>query len=240
MKNAGFTKRIMGLLCIVPDAYYAAIKELKLNPIGEPDIEVGYVIKGEPVVVKAIVPLRPEVVLGSMEGLEISVPSADPVGEKDSRRALETTRQAVLAAALDRCDFSVPESLVMERARFMLEQFSQQLISQGGSIELYLQMMNSNVDTLKMQIWKDAKQALRSEFLLDKSIAEKGFELSEEETIKELKPSQLKSEWIPGMPKKTSGLCSPILSMKLKPKKRFNICWTMWSLKKRLIRSNPL
>ncbi len=306
---------------VVPPAYYAAIKDLKLDPIGEPDIEVGYVISGEPVMVKTIVPLRPEVTLGQIEGLEVTVPAVDPVKEKDvekylqdlciqnrkviektyepaaigdtvtinyqgyvedtvfqgeenfkillgsntfipgfeeqligvkagdqvevrikfapehpaqtlagknavfnvtvikveniqnrnlddqfareaanvnnieelrlqvktqllainSQRAVELQRQAVIAAALELCEFTVPEYLVMERAKLMLEQFTKQLASQGGNIDLYLQMTNSNEESLKREIWKDAKIHTRVSFMLDKIVAEKDFELSDDE-----------------------------------------------------------
>lgn len=306
---------------VVPDAYHAAIKELNLNTMGEPDIEVGYVESGKPVTVKVIVPIRPEVILGQIEGLEVTVSEAKPVTDADIDKYLqdliaqnktviekndepaavgdtvtfdykgfvegtvfqgednfklllgsdtfipgfeeqligviqgdhidvklkfdeehpsktlagknavfnvtvkkveniqarklddqfarevanvnnleelrsearikllerssihssEQTKQAVVAAALDQCDCAVPEYLVMERATTMLDQFKQQLESQGGSIDMYLQLAGSNVENLKRDIWKDAKRSTRISFMLDKIIEEKGFEVSEEE-----------------------------------------------------------
>ncbi len=313
-----------GMDFIVPDAYYAAVKELNLDTIGEPDIEVGYVVKNQPVNIKAVVPVKPEIVLGQIEGLEVTVPPVTPVSEEDVERFLqnmvysnktiidkadepaangdtvtidykgfvedtvfegeqnfkvliganafipgfeeqligarpgddldvkikfaddhpsnqlsgknavfkvnikkvehikeknlddqfarevahlssleelrsetkkslqqmaeqrfdENKKQAVINAALEQCDFTVPEYLIMEQATAMLQEFSQQLESQGGTIDLYLQMSGNNKETLKAQMWKNAKNFVRSHYMLDKILQEKNFEVSEEELNK--------------------------------------------------------
>jgi trigger factor len=313
-----------GMDFVVPDAYYAAVKELNLDTIGEPDIEVGYVVKNQPVNIKAVVPVKPEIVLGQIENLEVTVPPLNPVSEKDVERFLqsmvhsnktiidkadepaaigdtvtidykgfmegtvfegeqnfkvliganafipgfeeqligarpgndleikikfaddhpanqlsgksavfkvnvkkvenikernlddqfaqevahlnsleelrsetkkslqqmaeqrfdENKKQAVINAALEQCDFTVPEYLIMEQATAMLQEFSQQLESQGGTIDLYLQMSGNNKETLKAQMWKNAKNFVRSHYMLDKILQEKNFEVSEEELNK--------------------------------------------------------
>lgn len=90
-------------------------------------------------------------------------------------------KQAAVKALVEKCDVSVPESIVMQHAQEMLGQFSKQITDQGGTIDLYLQMTNSNVETLKKQIWEDAKNLTKSNFILDKIIEEKEFEVSEKE-----------------------------------------------------------
>jgi len=77
---------------IVPDEYYAAIRELGLNTIGEPDIELGYVEKGKPVIVKVCVPVKPEVTLGKLEGLEIQVSMSKEVTNEDVENYLQGLR----------------------------------------------------------------------------------------------------------------------------------------------------
>lgn len=309
---------------VVPNEYYAAIKELELKTIGEPDIEVGYIKKGKPVSVKVRVPVKPEITLGKLEGLEIKVQKADEVTEKAiekylqdlrfqnkkiidksnefaalgdtvtidykysiegtdttydgkkedfklllgsdtffpgfdeklvgvkkgdklnveisfpkehlavqlaskivlfkvsvksvenvqlrelndqfaqeianmnnleelreeakkkllelaSLRALNTEKQAVIRALLDTHDVSVPEFVVMQQAQMMLEQFTTQVESQGGSIELYLQMINSNAENLKREMWEAARNATKSSYILEKIIEEKNFQVSDKE-----------------------------------------------------------
>jgi FKBP-type peptidyl-prolyl cis-trans isomerase (trigger factor) len=43
-------------------------------------------------------------------------------------------KKAVVAAALAQCDFDVPDYLVMRQASLMLEEFSNQLASEGALI----------------------------------------------------------------------------------------------------------
>jgi len=306
---------------VVPNEYYGAIKELKLDIIGEPDIEVGLLEKGKPVSVKVRVPVKPVVILGKLEGLEIKVPKTHEVTEKDiekylhelqsnhkivinksdepaalgdtvtmdykctvedhafdgqedfklilgsdmsfpgfedkllgvkkgdtmnveisfpkeyaasqlaglnalfavniknveniqlrelndqfaqeiakvenleklyleakmeliemaSLHASNTEKQTAIRALLDTCEVSVPDSIVMEQAKALLEQFTNQLQSQGGTVEQYLQMNNSNIDNLKKQIWEEAINVTKSGYILEKVIEEKGFEVSDEE-----------------------------------------------------------
>jgi trigger factor len=313
-----------GIQFVVPDLYYAAIKELNLDTIGEPDIEVGHVVNGQPVSVKVIVPLRPEVILGKIEGLEVTIPDLAEVSDMDVDRFLhnlvnsnkivtnkndepaangdtvtidykgfvegtvfegeqdfkvliganafipgfeeqligsrqgddlevrinfakdhpsellagksavfnvsikkvedikerklddqfakevaqlagldelrsearkrleemakqrfeENKKQAVISTALEQCDFKVPEYLVMERATARLKEFSQQLESQGGTIDLYLQMTGNTIENFKSQMWQEAKHFIRSHFMLDKILEEKGFTVSEDELDK--------------------------------------------------------
>ncbi len=307
---------------VVPDQYYTAIKALGIEAIGEPDIEIGYIEKDKPVIVKACVPVKPEVILGALEGLEIQIPEADNITDeavekhlqamrrknklileklheeategdtvtfdyqcyldgallekrkdfklllgKDSfypdfdnhligvkageslkillhfseedtveqlagksvffkvkvkkvenislrelddgfareigkaenmeslrikaRALLEETaewqmierkRQAAVKGFLERCEVVLPDAVVMQRARLMLEQFSKMLSDQGKSVDLYLQANHLDEVAFKKQLWEDAKLALKSDYVLEKIIETRGLgKLGEEE-----------------------------------------------------------
>lgn len=309
---------------VVPEEYAATLQELELEPVGDPDIEVGYIEKGKPLSIKVCVPITPEVILGTIEGLEVKVPKKREVTDKDIERYLEELRsrnkkvmdkfdepaspgdtltidykctvedtayddvidykfmldlsnpilgfednllgakkgdslsienhfpanhslkqlagkkarfivtvkkveniqlrelddqfaqevgkvknleelrikakkelvemaslrstnilrQAIIKAMLEKCDVTVPEFLIMQRAKDMLDQFSKQLAAEGGDIDLYLQMTHKKPESFKKQMWEEAKNAVKTEFILDKIINEKGFEISEEELDK--------------------------------------------------------
>jgi len=307
---------------IMPDEYQAAVAELQLQTIGDPDIEVGYIEKGKDLHVKVCVPVYPEIKLGKLEGLEIALPPKeevtetmverylqalreqnkkitdkgdqpaekgdtltvdydctvedtyydpvkdykfvlDPEGdfllgfeeslvgakkgetytiekafpadhslvnfagktarfnvtvknvekielpelddqfaqvvaqvndlqelrakarkdleEMTAERALALRNQALMQALLERCEITVPESQVMQRAMGMLEQISNEMYAQGGTVDLYLQLMNKPKDEFKKQIWEDAKTQVKSEYVLDKIIKEMNVTVSEEE-----------------------------------------------------------
>lgn len=305
----------------VPDAYYAAIKELGIKAIADPDIEVGYVVEGQPVTVKARVPVPPEISLGKIEGLRINIAAPVKVNEIEVSRYIENLRyrnakiidkfyeaaeygdtvtidftgymegqdfqgennikvrlesgefipgfpekligakkgeqlnftlsfpkaspvqamagkeisfsvtvkkvenvelpplddvfaqeiahlntleelrrsasydlsrqeamryesmkqMAIIDAALEVSEVIIPEVIIMERATGMLGDLTQRLSQEGQTLDTFLKQTNSSKELLQAQIWKEAKKMIRTEFLLDKIITEKGFQLSEDE-----------------------------------------------------------
>jgi trigger factor len=60
---------------LLPEVYPAAVEEAKIEPVDRPDIDVIQLEKGKPLIFKAKVTVKPEVILGEYKGL--------PVEEKD-------------------------------------------------------------------------------------------------------------------------------------------------------------
>jgi trigger factor len=56
---------------LLPTAYAAAIAETKIEPVDRPDIDVEQMGKGQNLIVKATVTVKPEVQLGDYKGLEV-------------------------------------------------------------------------------------------------------------------------------------------------------------------------
>lgn len=306
---------------IMTDEYKKAVEGLALNTIGDPDIEVEEIEKGEALTVKASVPVVPEVTLGQLEGIEVDIPKARIVKKTDIEKVLKELQyknkkitdkemapaekgdtvtvdydceldgtkfepvvdykalldnssdtmgfelhlegahkgdilnikqvfphdhlqpliagktvcykvtvkkverveslplddafaqkvgnvgtigefraeikknleqaaaqrvemqrnNAILSELFKRCQVKIPESLIMQRAMSMLEQFSGQLEAEGGTLDLYLQMMNKKSKDFKREVWEDAENSLKSDYILDKIIKEKGYTVSEEE-----------------------------------------------------------
>lgn len=59
---------------IVPGAYEAALEKLEIEPIAQPDFDIDEIEAGKVFRFKAKVAVKPDVVLGELEGLEVSVP----------------------------------------------------------------------------------------------------------------------------------------------------------------------
>lgn len=60
---------------IVPGAYEEAIKQLNIEPIAQPTFDIDEIKSGEAFTFKARIPIKPEVILGDLEGIEIEIPS---------------------------------------------------------------------------------------------------------------------------------------------------------------------
>ena len=56
---------------LLPEVYESAIKELELEPVDTPHIDVGDIKKGENIVLNINVDVKPEVKLGNYESIEI-------------------------------------------------------------------------------------------------------------------------------------------------------------------------
>ncbi|MEA4923806.1 MAG: trigger factor [Syntrophomonadaceae bacterium] len=76
---------------IVPDAYEKAIDNLDIKAIAQPEFDIGEINPGQNLIVKVKVAVKPEVKLGKLEGLEISIPAME-ITEADVDRRLEDMR----------------------------------------------------------------------------------------------------------------------------------------------------
>ena len=63
----------------------------------------------------------------------------------------------------------------------MLQQFSEQLRMQGLSMEQYFQLTGRNVDRFNEEMYPEGEKNARTNFLLEKIMEEKGFDISDEE-----------------------------------------------------------
>ncbi|MDA8212356.1 MAG: trigger factor [Clostridia bacterium] len=62
---------------LLPDVYVEAVQETEIEPIDRPQVELVQAEEGKPLIIKAKVEVKPEVILGEYTGLEVENPSAD-------------------------------------------------------------------------------------------------------------------------------------------------------------------
>lgn len=77
---------------VVPEAYYKAVLETGIEPVDQPQVDVVQAEEGKPVVFKATVLVKPEVVLGQYKQVEAKKPSTD-VPEEEVDKALERLQE---------------------------------------------------------------------------------------------------------------------------------------------------
>ena len=73
---------------LVPEAYLKAVEETGIKPIDRPSMEIVQAEEGKPVVLKAKVLVKPEVILGEYKGLEV-VKTAVEITAEDIDKELE-------------------------------------------------------------------------------------------------------------------------------------------------------
>ena len=77
---------------VLPDAYEAAVKETKIEPVSQPQIGIESMEKGKPWVMTATVDIKPDVKLGDYKGLSITKHD-NTVSDADVDSEIEDKRQ---------------------------------------------------------------------------------------------------------------------------------------------------
>src|SRR5665647_3017210 len=67
---------------VVPVAFEQALSELNIDPIAQPEFEIEEIEDDNILKFRAKVAVKPEVILGELEGLEVSIPTFE-LNEKD-------------------------------------------------------------------------------------------------------------------------------------------------------------
>ena len=78
---------------VCPEAYQAAVDQHNLHPVDRPEIDIVQLEKGKPFIFKAIVTVKPEVVLGDYKGIRVEKKEY-PVTDEDVDKELENMRNA--------------------------------------------------------------------------------------------------------------------------------------------------
>ncbi|HHU33512.1 MAG: trigger factor [Zhaonellaceae bacterium] len=77
---------------IIPEAYYNAVQETKIEPINQPEVEITQLGNGKPFIFKATVEVKPEVKLGQYKGLAIEKKEY-PVTDQDVEDYLKNLQE---------------------------------------------------------------------------------------------------------------------------------------------------
>ncbi len=93
----------------------------------------------------------------------------------------DTLRQAAVEKALETCQVVLAPSAIRSQATVMTQQLEQRLLSQGIPLEQYLEITNSSIEVLINSLMPEAEKQLKTNFMLEKLIDEKGIEIDDEE-----------------------------------------------------------
>lgn len=95
-------------------------------------------------------------------------------------------KETVLNQALEGCEIIVPPAVVRMQVNHMLEQLSERLQMQGLSLEQYFQFTGRTWEDFYVEAEPEAEKTVRSNFMLEQIVEEKGIEVSEEEVEKHI------------------------------------------------------
>jgi trigger factor len=101
-------------------------------------------------------------------------------------RQKEFKKKEVLSRALEVCEIELAPAAIEMQFQNMLNQFEQRLQSQGIGLDQYFQITQSNLNRFREELLPEAERNAKTNFMLEKIVEEKGFELTDEEVDKQI------------------------------------------------------
>lgn len=96
----------------------------------------------------------------------------------------EMIQQAVIEEAVGRCEIELPKAVINAQAERMMRQLEQRMASQGINLEQYFAITNSNEEEFVQSMQPEAERIAKGNFMLEKIVEEKDFEITDEEVNK--------------------------------------------------------
>jgi len=107
--------------------------------------------------------------------------------EKSTKEnAVAAQRDKVIEAATKLIPVEIPAKMIDSEIDSMLNEFNQQLSSQGLSLEQYIQFTGGSIDDFRGQVRGDAEARVKTGLMIEQVVAQENFEISEEEINAEL------------------------------------------------------
>lgn len=170
--------RVINIL--IPEAYTAAIKENKLEPITDPRIEIKKFARGNEFIFDAEIAEAPEVNLGNwhkaIENLtqKTSIETAATLTEAENKTkgedktARKLTTPEILKAVVSKIEVEIPEMLIEDEVNRMLGRLHDRLDALGLSPDEYLKSRGQTREDLRRGYAEQAQDLLKTEFTLTK------------------------------------------------------------------------
>lgn len=124
---------------ILPEAYAKAIEEVDVEPIDRPEIDIEQMEKGQALIFKAVVTLKPEVKLGDYKGLEVTRQETAVTDEEIEEQLQES--QKAFAELVIKEDGAIENG---DTVKLDFEGFANGEAFEGGKAEQYELEIGSN------------------------------------------------------------------------------------------------
>jgi trigger factor len=122
---------------------------------------------------------------------------ASRLREQDEQRADAEYREAVLDAAVEQATVTVPNGLILARARELLERMLHNLEHQGIQRDMYFQISGKTEEELLEEGSEDAERTLQREAVLAAIVEAEGLEPSDGDVLDALQASAAREDTTP-------------------------------------------
>ena len=109
------------------------------------------------------------------------------LAETKQQQATAENENNVVQKVVDNAQMDIPEPMIDEQVRGMIDDYARRMQSQGISLEQYMQFTGTTIDQLKDQMRPQAERRIRTRLVLEAVAAKENIEASEELVEAELK-----------------------------------------------------
>ena len=106
--------------------------------------------------------------------------------EENKKNAENAMRNSAIEKVYEANDIEVPDAMVETEIDSMMNEFDQQLRSQGMDLEGYFKYLGQDADEFRGQLKEDALKRVKTRMIVSAIAAQKGFEASDEEIDNEV------------------------------------------------------
>lgn len=106
--------------------------------------------------------------------------------EKKAADAKRAKEDAVVEKAVENAEMEIPDAMVKDQARQMINDFAGRLQSQGLTMEQYMQFTGSTVDSLQEQMKPQALKRIQNRLVLEKIAEAEDIQVSDERLDEEI------------------------------------------------------
>ena len=108
------------------------------------------------------------------------------IRERKEKAQKSANEAAAVRAALKNAKMDIPEAMVEEQAQRLVDEFAQQIQSQGMNMQQYMQLTGMNEQTLASQMKPQALERIQNSLLLEAVSKAENIEISDEKLDEEI------------------------------------------------------
>ena len=109
------------------------------------------------------------------------------LADKKQKEATTENENNVVEKVVENASMEIPEAMIEEQVREMLNDYARRMQSQGLSLEQYMQFTGMTVDSMKEQMRPQAEKRIRTRLVLEAVVAAENIEASDEAVENEIK-----------------------------------------------------
>ncbi len=180
----------------IRENYLKAVSENKIEPLGQPKIEILKLASCNPLEFKATVPVLPQIKLPDYKKIasqvkkrevEVTPEEIAKLKAEKERMEKERMRSEILEKIAKESEIETPEILIESEKKRQLENLKKQVPQMLGiSFEDYLKRINKNETELLDSFWSEAQRRVKNSLILKEIGKKENIEAQDQEVKNEM------------------------------------------------------